>query len=296
MIKGKVRMEFSTATELDTHWAWRPVRRTRLRCGRWWAARPGFPRVPEITDHKIFLKGLPPTFSAKVAQLSDLHHGLYVSLREIEQAVELVNYASPEMVLLTGDFVTRSWVHIEPVAEALGQLRAPLGLYAVMGNHDHRTGAEKIEKHLSRHGIEVLRNRHILVRHGQTVLGLAGMDDIWYTGNLRAALRGLPADIPRILLCHNPRIFLEAVGEGIDFVVSGHTHGGQVQVPGLGTMYRRKFHSGHSGLHRFQKTQIYVSRGIGKVVLPVRLGCPPEISIFHLKPSSGDESDSYASC
>ena len=86
---------------------------------------------------------------------------------------------------------------------------------------------------------------------------------------------------------------MEAVREGIDFVVSGHTHGGQVQVPGLGMMYRRPF---HSGLHRLRNTQIYISRGIGKVVLPVRFGCPSEISVFHLRPSSGDENDPHASC
>ena len=291
----------STVPEHDTHWAWRPVRRTRLRWGRWLAARPGgYPRVPEITNHNIFVKGLPQAFAGmRLAQLSDLHPGLYVSLREVEQAVDLVNSMHPEMVLLTGDFVTRSWVHIAPVTQALGQLRAPLGVYAVMGNHDHRTGAESIEKHLTRHGIEVLRNRHVLVRHHQTTLGLAGVDDVGYTSDLRAALRGLPAEIPRILLCHNPSIFLEAVREGIDFVVSGHTHGGQVQVPGLSMMYRRSFHSGHSGhsgLHRLRNTQIYISRGIGKVVLPVRFGCPSEISVVHLRPSSGDENDPHASC
>ncbi|MBI3896637.1 MAG: metallophosphoesterase [Acidobacteria bacterium] len=287
-------MKSAIAAELDTHWAWRPVRRTRLRWGRWLAARPGFPRLPEITNHNIYLKSLPRAFAGlRIAQLSDLHHGLYVSLREVEQTVELVNYLRPEMVLLTGDFVTQSWVHIEPVAQALGQLRAPLGAFAVMGNHDHRAGAETIERHLSRHRIHVLRNRHVLVRHNQTMLGLAGMDDIRYTGNLRAALRGLPTGIPRILLCHNPRIFLDAVGQGIDFVVSGHTHGGQVKVPGFGRVYRRSF---HSGLQRLRQTQIYVSRGIGRVVLPVRFGCPPEVAVFHLKPSSGDENDPHASC
>ncbi|OFV95945.1 MAG: hypothetical protein A3F68_09350 [Acidobacteria bacterium RIFCSPLOWO2_12_FULL_54_10] len=276
-----------------THWAWRPVRQTRMRWGRWLADRPTYPRLPEFSNLDIFLSGNSEQGDGlRAAQLSDVHHGLFVSLREVEHAVELINYKSPDLVLLTGDFVTRSWVHIEPVAKALGKLQANLGVFAVLGNHDHRTDAGSIEHQLTGNGIQVLRNRHVVLQRERGGIGLAGVDDVWYSCDLAKALKGMPQDIPRILLCHNPSIFLEAVREGIDFVASGHTHGGQVRVPGLNAMYNRPF---RSGLQRLSKTQIYVSRGIGRVVLPVRLGCPPEIPIFHLRSSSGDINYTHAS-
>ena len=266
------------------------VRRTRLHWGQWIAARPAFPPLPEITQHQIFLRGMPRSFDGlRVVQLSDLHHGLYVSRQEIEQAVELANRLHPDLVFLTGDFVTQSWVHVEPVAEALGQLTASLGVFAVMGNHDHRTGADRLEQYLTRQGIQVLRNRHALLRRGGDALGLVGVDDLHYTCDLARALRRFPDGVPRILLCHNPAIIAHAARERIEFVVSGHTHGGQIRLPGLRRGYR-------CGLHRLRGTQIYISRGIGKVVVPIRLGSPPEIPLFHLKSTTGDLFEPHASC
>lgn len=273
---------------------WQPVRRTRARWGRWLAARPGFPRVPEVTYHDIQVERLPGALEGlRIVQLSDVHHGLYVSRVEVEQAVEVVNYLRPDLVVLTGDFVTQSWVHIEPMAQALGRLGASRGVFAVMGNHDHRAGAESVEQHLTRQGIHVLRNRHTMIGQGPARLCLVGVDDFRYNCNLPLALRGIPAGVPRILLCHNPAIIPYAAREGIDFVVSGHTHGGQIHLPWLGPVYPRQY---QSGLHRVRGTQIYVSRGIGKVVVPVRLGCPPEIPVFHLRSSLGDRTHSHASC
>jgi hypothetical protein len=265
-----------------------------MRWGRWLAARPGFPRLPEVTYHDIAVEGLSePLEGLRIVQLSDLHHGLYVSLRAVEQAVEMANLLRPDMVALTGDFVTQSWVHIEPMAEALGRLVAPSGVFAVMGNHDHRAGAESVEQHLSRQGIHVLRNRHTLVRRNRGLLCLVGVDDLRYNCDLTRALQGIPEGVPRILLCHNPGIIPYAAREGIDFVVSGHTHGGQIRLPWVGPVYPTPY---RSGLHRLRRTQIYVSRGIGKVVLPVRLGCPAEIPVFHLRSSLGDRTNPHASC
>ncbi len=240
-----------------------------------------------LTHQPVVLERLPADFSGlRVAHLSDIHHGLYTKLEEVERAVELVNRMEPDLVALTGDFVSNSPNYIRPVARALGKLRAKEGVFAVLGNHDYRVGAECVSAALEANGVEVLRNRHVTLARNGSRLTLAGVDDLRYNADdLRRALRGAAPDAPTILLCHNPAVLPLAAARGIDLVLAGHTHGGQVDAPRL-----RALLSAHGvrlpwahGLDRVGETQIYISRGIGTVLVPVRLRCPAEIPVLRLE-------------
>lgn len=244
----------------------------------------------EVTKHRVRLDLLPETFSGlRIVQLTDIHHGLYFPADDLQEAIHVANELEPEIIALTGDYVTLSASYIEPVAEMLEGLKARRGVYAVLGNHDFRVGAELIVRALRRSGVEVLRNRHVTFRHRGDSLYLAGIDDLNYKADLTRAVRGIPAHAATILLSHNPRIIHRAARAGVGLVLSGHTHGGQVRLPLVGSIYGRspaklRF---KEGWDRLGGTRIYVSRGIGTVILPLRYGCSAEIPAFTLEPSAG---------
>jgi uncharacterized protein len=246
-----------------------------------------------ITSQRIWLSDLPEEFRGfRILQLSDIHHSLFVPLDQVAAVVELSNRLKPDLVALTGDFVTYSRSSIGPVAEILGGLRARSGVVAVLGNHDFRVGADAVEGALRRQRIQVLRNRHRSLQRRGSILYVAGVDDYGYGADLGRAMRGIPGDASTILLAHNPRMVTAAACQGIALVLSGHTHGGQVNLPLLGTVY------GHSpeqmrfkmGWDRLGGTQIYVSRGIGTIILPLRWRCPAEMPLLELEPHQRDDS------
>jgi hypothetical protein len=249
-----------------------------------------------ITAQRIWLSDLQEGFRGfRILQLSDIHHSLFVPLDQVAAVVELSNRLKPDLVALTGDFVSYSRSSIEPVAEILGGLRARAGVVAVLGNHDFRVGADAVERALRRQRIQVLRNRHRSLQRRGATLYLAGVDDYGYGADLGEALRGIPEDAATILLAHNPRLVTQAACRGIALVLSGHTHGGQVNLPLLGTVYGRSPEQMRFkiGWDRLGATQIYVSRGIGTIVLPLRWRCPAEVPLLELEPHQRDESSSY---
>jgi uncharacterized protein len=244
---------------------------------------------PEITETIIRMRRLSAAHDGlKIVHLSDIHLSLFTPLEEVERAVELANSLQPDAIALTGDYVTFSPTYIWPAARALGKLRARLGTFAVLGNHDFRVSADEMTRALRTQRIRVLRNSHYPFRSGRGTLWLVGVDDPWGTfENMRAALASVPAHDPKILLCHSPLAIGRAARLGIDLMLSGHTHGGQVRLPFIRSFYRAKFGEGFvEGWNRLGETQIYVNRGIGKVVLPVRLACPPEIACLCLRRDS----------
>jgi predicted MPP superfamily phosphohydrolase len=250
-----------------------------------------------VDEERIWLDALPEAFSGlRIAQISDIHHGLFLPPEMLEQAVRQANRLNPDIVALTGDFVTYSRANIGPAAEILRNLRARYGVFAVLGNHDFRVDADAITRALRRQRIEVLRNHHITIGFGGESLFVAGVDDYGYGADLRQALRGIPRDAATILLAHNPRIISLASRHNVSLVLSGHTHGGQVNIPLLGTVYGRSPEQMRYkiGWDRLGTTQIYVSRGIGTIVLPWRLRCPAEISHLELLQSSSGDSRSAA--
>jgi predicted MPP superfamily phosphohydrolase len=249
----------------------------------------GFAPDPEITETDIWLHGLPPAYDdLRIVHLTDIHHSLFTPLEDVQRAVHLANLLRPDLVALTGDYVTLSPSFIWPVARALGKLKARLGVFAVLGNHDFQVDADEITRALRAQRIRVLRNAHFALRSRSNILWIAGVDDLWWgADDLASALRSVPPRDPKILLCHNPTGIREAADHGVDLVLSGHTHGGQVRLPVVGSVYGRSKLGERfvEGWNRLNGTQIYVSRGIGKVLLPVRFGCPPEIACLRLRRS-----------
>ncbi|MGH9814788.1 MAG: metallophosphoesterase [Candidatus Acidiferrales bacterium] len=241
----------------------------------------------EVSQHRIRLGGLPEGLrDLRIVQLTDIHHGLYLPLQAVMDAVALANRLEPDIAVFTGDFITYSRAYIQPVAETLAGLRARLGSYAVLGNHDFRVGADAVTRALRRKSIHVLRNQHSVVRVRGHALHLAGVDDLYYGADLARAMRGIRADAATLLLSHQPGILRQAARARVGLVLSGHTHGGQVRLPAVsanrnGSAARRRF---QSGLDAMGSTQIYISRGIGTVVVPLRYRCPAEIPVFHLEP------------
>jgi predicted MPP superfamily phosphohydrolase len=244
-------------------------------------------RDPEITKTDIWLNRLSAAHDGlRIVQLTDIHHSLFTPLEYVQRAVRITNHLRPDVVALTGDYVTLSPAYIWPAAQALGKLRARLGVFAVLGNHDFKVDADEVTRALRAHRIRVLRNaHHALSARGET-LWVLGVDDLWSgEDDLPAALRSVPARDPKILLCHNPMGIHRAAAYGIDFVISGHTHGGQVRLPVVGSV-RGNSKLGErfiDGWNRLNGTQIYISRGIGRSVVPLRLNCPPEIACLRLR-------------
>jgi predicted MPP superfamily phosphohydrolase len=238
-----------------------------------------------VNEERIWLATLPSScHGLRIVQISDIHHGLFLPKEWLSDAVKKANRLKPDIIALTGDYVTYSRRNIEPAAEILGRLRARLGVYAVLGNHDFRVDADAVTSALRRQHIDVLRNRHVDLRLGGESLYLAGVDDYGYGADLRRAIKGVPQGAARVLLAHNPRIIHLASRHGVSLVLSGHTHGGQVNLPILGSVYGRSPERLRYkiGWDRMGATQIYVSRGIGTIVLPCRLRCPAEITHLEL--------------
>ena len=247
---------------------------------------PAFAPDPEVTETTIWLKRLPALFDGlKIVHLTDIHHSLFTPIEDVERVVHLANRLDPDLVALTGDYVTASPSYIWPVAQALGRLRARRGVFAVLGNHDFQVEPGEITRALRAQRIRVLRNTPYAVRSLGSTLWLVGVDDLWWgSDDLAAALRAVPSRDSKILLCHNPLGIWRASRYGVDFMLSGHTHGGQVRLPGLRSLYRSKLGEKFvEGWNRLDGTQIYVNRGIGKVVVPIRVACPAEIACLRLR-------------
>ena len=250
----------------------------------------------ETIEQPIVIPHLPDAFAGlKVVQISDFHFAEFTEAFFIREVVRRVNALAPDLVLLTGDFVSR-WPLPMPMAAKmsyhcaalLSELTCPLR-YAILGNHDALVSAATVTDALETHGIPVLANRYVpLERDGQR-LWLAGVKDILQQRpDLKLALpqERDPFKEPVILMAHEPDYADHAVGHQVDLVLSGHTHGGQIRIPLLPPLLlpdlgRRYVH----GLFQLRDgMQLYVNRGIGAVNLPLRFRCPPEITVLRLQP------------
>ena len=240
----------------------------------------------EVTETDIFLPDLPERFEGfRIAQVTDVHHGGLVTQEEARRVVALTNAARPDMIALTGDYTTTYRRYIEPCAEALGELRAPEGVWAVLGNHDHLTDPQLTARALQNHKITVLDNANTTLRRGPDTLQLAGVDDwTWNAHDWRRALNGLDPKRPSVLLAHQPRTLDWAEAANFSLILSGHTHGGQINLPLVGAPanfnHNLPYLRGH---YQRGATQLYVSRGTGVIGLPARLGVRPEIAVLRLR-------------
>ena len=243
------------------------------------------PYMLSIEHERIQLSRLPQAFDGfRVVQLSDIHHGPYSSREQIERAVDTANRLQPDIIALTGDYISKERHYAAPCAEMLGRLKAKYGVYAVLGNHDHWTDANLITDLFRAEGITVLINEGMHFEKNGASIWLAGVDDTMVgLEDLPLALAGARDEEMKLLLAHNPIILRRAARASVDLVLSGHTHGGQVAISGERSTVRgarKRLLKGHG---RLSNTQIYVNRGLGTVVLPIRYGCPPEISLLELR-------------
>ena len=245
------------------------------------------PRHVVVERKTIAINDLPDAFDGfRICQITDVHHGPFTGLGFIKEVVEKVNSLNPGLVVLTGDYVDHSSKYIVPAVSALCRLKSSNGVLAVLGNHDHWMDANLTQEVFNRYNVPVITNSHKLIEIKDKAICVAGVGDLMEDSqDLKAAFYGLPADIPRILLSHNPD-YAESMpaSERVDLVLAGHTHGGQVRMPfSIAPITMSRYGQKYAGgLVRSASRQVYVSRGIGVVGIPVRFNCPPEITIITL--------------
>jgi predicted MPP superfamily phosphohydrolase len=249
------------------------------------------PSQIRVRRQAVPVPNLPPPFAGKtVAVLADLHHGPLVGLGFIRRAVAIANSLSPDLVALVGDFAHQGLhtdTQLPPCLDALSELRAPLGVFAVPGNHDMQAAGRVYRDAVARTPLTDLTNRHTRVTADGAELWVAGVDDLyWGKPSLAAALGGVPAGAAVVLLCHNPDLAEDRPDGRVGLMLSGHLHGGQAYLPGLGSphlpsKYGAKY---RSGLVRGPASNVFVSRGLGEAGVPVRLNVPPEINLLTLVP------------
>ena len=234
----------------------------------------------EVTRVTLPVSGLPePLRGLRIGLLTDIHRSQTVSHEMVAGAVRAVMAEAPDLIVLGGDYVSwRDVRYIHPAAEALAPLAAPHGVIAILGNHDDD---HEMPAALAARGFTVLKDaRTRLTIRGET-LDFAGIRFWTYkVGDIAHVLRG---SVPHtILLAHTPKRLVEAQQLAVPAVISGHTHGGQIVLPGLGPIAAREFPV-IAGLERREGTSIFVSRGVGTVYVPVRINCPPDVSVLTLR-------------
>ena len=245
---------------------------------------------PRVREREIEIEGLPEAFDGyRIAQISDLHCGPFASGRRVERWVAATNRLEPDLVAVTGDLIASGSDYIDIVARALGGLRARDGAFAAMGNHDYFGDGEAMVSALEGAGLTVLRNRGVELRRGAAAIWLAGVDDTWTKRHdVGRALAARPVGMPAVLLAHDPVLFPAAAERGVDLVLSGHTHGGQVAVPLLARRLNlaRLMTPFTTDVYRSGSTTLYVNRGLGTTGPPVRLAVAPEIAVLTLRRSA----------
>ena len=241
----------------------------------------------DVEEVDIPLENLPPEFDGfRIVQFSDIHVGPTIKRRFVEGIAEQVDGLKADCLVFTGDLVDGSVSWLRDDVAPLKDLVAPFGKFFITGNHEYYSGAMPWIEEAGRLGFDVLLNEHRIVQHGEGRIILAGVTDYGagdfipeQTSNPAMALANAPTGVVRILLAHQPRSIFEAARVGIDLQLSGHTHGGQFfpwnYLATLSQPYIK-------GLHRYDKTWVYVNRGTGYWGPPLRLGIPPEITVIKL--------------
>lgn len=242
----------------------------------------------DIVQLDLELPRLPSMFRGyRIVQISDLHIGTWMTIEKLEGTIEMVNRLSPDLIAITGDFVSHHpQKHLGGIKHALKRLKAKDTVLAVLGNHDHWTDAALIRSELVEAGIEVLCNQIYSINRKHNRIHIAGVDDYYVQKDqLDVVLAQLPADELSILLVHEPDFFEKSVETGaFDLQISGHSHGGQILLPYIGPLYLPKYGRNYpSGLYKVNGMYLYTNRGLGTAELQVRLNCPPEITLFCLQ-------------
>jgi hypothetical protein len=250
---------------------------------------------PDVTRLEIPLAGLPPGLDGlRIAHLSDMHAGPLIHASLLRRWRAMTERERPELLLFTGDFVDSLPQEIEPLVEAFRDFPAPLGRFAILGNHDYFTDPRPIWEALEVSGIRCLENRHAIVERGGDPFVIFGLQDpMARDGRFQGLHFGpgpmpqdvalaLPKDLWRLGLVHRPSNWDLAREAGAELTLAGHTHGGQINlIPGVNSATMLGPYT--SGLYRQEGRTLYVSRGLGVVGLPLRIAAPPELAILTLR-------------
>ena len=239
--------------------------------------------------YRIPVPNLPKAFSGfRIVHLSDLHYGFLVPLGLIQRVIDRANRLKPDLIVCTGDYVheKNATTQIDQVWPVISQLKALSGVYSVLGNHDHWADTARSDYWLKRTRQD-LRHKVVRVEREGQHLWMAGAGDLWEDHrNLNDLLSKVPGPECRIVLAHNPDTADTKYSSRVDLMISGHTHGGQVDIPFIGTPVlpvQNKNYS--SGLKRSPRgSRVFISKGIGWAIYPVRFNCFPEIAVLELVP------------
>jgi uncharacterized protein len=257
------------------------------------------PNRPQLVRQELALPRWPAALDGyKVVVLSDFHYDPVFSVHPLRAAIPVVNALQPDLIVLTGDFVTepsfgrsrrKAAFASEPCARLLRQMKAQHGLWAVMGNHDAVTDPVLIASILRSSGIQVLLNQSMPIEHAGGRFWLSGVDDVMQgNSDLDATLATVPKQEPTVLLAHEPDYADFVARHPVDLQISGHSHGGQVRLPFLPPFYEpplaRKY---VAGLYKVGPLTLYTNRGLGTVGFPIRFDCPPEITLLTIRNAAG---------
>ncbi len=253
------------------------------------------PNRPQLVRQELALARWPAALDGfTIALLSDFHYDPVFSVHPIRAAISTVNDLHPDMIVLTGDFVSepmlrrdyeRAALMAEPCSRLLRQMHAPQGLWAVLGNHDQITDPALVTNILRATGIPVLMNQSVAIELNQSRFWLSGVDDVLLGApDLVSTLASVPSNEATILLAHEPDYARHVSRYPVDLQLSGHSHGGQVRLPFLPPLYEPPLARRYiAGLYRVGPLTLYTNRGLGTVLAPIRFDCPPEITLFTLR-------------
>ncbi len=251
------------------------------------------PKWIQVERLTVKLPNLPDAFEdMRIAQISDLHADDFITPKDVAIAVSIINELQPSLVVVTGDYVTRESAQAFPIAEVLSRIKAPLGCFLVLGNHEYWGNVEEIVEAFDYYSLTLLRNRNQPIEKDGNRIWIAGIDDVLEKRhNLRKALENVPANETVVLLAHEPDIADQvASDERVTLQLSGHSHGGQVRIPFWGAPILPPLGRKYPwGLNQVKQMQVYTNRGLGMVgfglPIAVRLNCRPEVTILTLKRS-----------
>lgn len=243
-----------------------------------------------VRELDIPIPGLAPDLDGlRILQLSDIHLSPFLSVSELERVIDAAMGIHPHLAVVTGDLISQRGDPLDACIRQLTRVKADAGVFGCMGNHERYARVEAYtERAAARVGIRFLRQAATQLRFGSATLNLAGVDHQSKAGGreyLKGAERMVVPGACNLLLSHNPDVFPVAVRQGYNFMLSGHTHGGQVTVEILDRSINpaRFFTPYVYGLYRIGQAAAYVTRGIGTIAIPARIGAPPEIAVVRLR-------------